>query len=125
MPQMFEQIEDAAMAFCQECLGWGEVGIIDGYESQPYSSVVSEGRSSFYYEDLNTVMDAVYTWADDLHRSWLTISLKPTTGWKEWKVEFYDASITHYSLCHALLEACVEANRKVGRTKGRNDREEV
>jgi hypothetical protein len=61
------------------------------------------------------VVGATKTWLSVrvTDRSWLSITLKPSTDWTDWWVQFFDVSIVDPDLRYALLAACVEANRKL------------
>ncbi|QEL18783.1 hypothetical protein PX52LOC_05822 [Limnoglobus roseus] len=103
-----------ALEFCRECMGW------DAKPSTMYADslmVLREGeRQTWRYADLNAVMEAVGGWCDETESS-LRIGYGYGRFFKgEWDVTI-DTSVggatyVNRSPCHALLAACVEANRE-------------
>lgn len=112
-----------ALEFCRECLGWEDARLISkrqwiGYNWQidPSDPTVS-GSALFDYTDLSAVMEAVSDWAFKMNvfvhlhiavgRYSATVSERGATS---------ASAAAHNNACHALLAACLEANRKLKAT---------
>lgn len=101
-------LQQAALDFCREVLGWVHC---DKGASREW---IVRNQEFFDYTDLSAVMDAARTWCG---RSGLILRMElgperfavylDTRKWQ------HLASSYSPDACHALLAACLEANRKL------------
>lgn len=101
-----------ALEFCRECLGWERAATCAPYTVE-HADAPGE---SLMHTDLNAVLAAVRQWCDQ-HDCWVQIQGDYSeAGWlAEVCPSLLDDGESAFSTdpCHALLAACVEANRKL------------
>lgn len=104
-------LDESALAFCRECLGWPVAALIT-VDERPYA--ITDGRREFCHLELGDCMDAAAMWADDAIGSGGAIFLNYAA--KSYHAAVYSSATD----CHraasadprlALLEACVLAAR--------------
>lgn len=125
-------LAETALAFCQECLGWEQPEIRDSIivfrSSDPLGP--SHGFVALQnFTDLNAVMLAASEWCKKVKLTLSFIYFPNVAGFDDGIAEPAvrrltilrvgdDGGVHFGDPCHALLTACVEANRKL---KGTTD----
>jgi hypothetical protein len=110
------QLAEMALAFARECLGWKDAHIPTG------TSVVFHGHGGgrFKTQDLNAVMDAIRGWCKANRIAWQ--STEDGDGLHTRLTDRMGMVLSHRKsafgipsddLALSLLNACVEANRKL------------
>ena len=106
-------LAETALAFCRECLGWEQCR---DYFDCSVCSVQRTTGEQFRYHDLAAVMEAVTSWCRE-HSMLIEIVYMEEGDGRPWAVSFPSAAPAYGAsgdnLCHTILAACVEANRKL------------
>ena len=113
------------MDFVRECMAWGEEAFpltdqIARVFNPPELDEPLQCTGRFHYNDLTAVM-AAFRAHLKTHPGWLwSIERCPDTDYVLVTIVYGDdssgrAEIFNENMCHALMEACIEAQRKVAR----------
>jgi hypothetical protein len=106
-------LAQVAVAFCRGCLGWEDVRE-DGIGLYVYSHL-DRPKKLFHYHDLNAVITTVRKWCDK-HGAIAILGFgkgdECSASVEFWDVDAY-GEIEYPDPCHALLAACVEAQREL------------
>lgn len=111
-------LPEIALTFAKECMGWRDGDLTLTHPNSPdgYYVFCKLGGPRFFFTDLNAVLvEAVQDWLEDkvAERSWFMVSLTTKSDWTHWRVSFCNEQAEHHDLRHALMSACVAANRKL------------
>ena len=105
-------LQQTAIDFCREVFGWKEAYLGSDFVLERPRASWLENRGEFEFTDLNAVMSSVAEWS--------RTAVKPIVcGLDEdgfWAAAVGDASQTRHDsndMCHALLAACLAAQRKL------------
>lgn len=108
-----DDLATVALAFAKEVLGWEDAAI-----HREYPSIIAT-ENSFPFADLNAVMGTVRGWCDRNGNALLQIVYLNEGNGESFAVDIHGegmeilADVGNDNLCHALLSACVEANRRM------------
>lgn len=103
-------LQQTALDFARECLGYDTAKLHPNGDLE-LSFVPPRGFNDFRYTDLNAVMGAVCEWCDR-HELNIDMYYVPAPSGM-WHIDVNCDPIESRDPCHALLAACVEANRKL------------
>ncbi|HEX3747555.1 MAG TPA: hypothetical protein VHW09_26655 [Bryobacteraceae bacterium] len=115
-------LSDIALAFCRECLGWHNATKGDWPFSELIGNGPLPGSECFGFADLNTVMDAVRAWLTEQEDLGLLFGINRHGDYlAQVQDECYSPSAvvggdiyrSEGNPCRALMEACLEAARKL------------
>jgi hypothetical protein len=118
---MTQELADIALAFAKECLGWDEVKLAPWSSESMHGYDLKAGFGcTLAFTDLNAVMEEVRGWLSSRKlRGYLSIhhgycfAVHHRTPAGEIEMSSQIAIACEDNPCHALLAACVEANRKM------------
>lgn len=116
----WDEMAKVALAFCEECRGWknpyfvndwGNPYILNGGSSVLSDSDMQESEYLFRYRQLGAVMAAVRDWLKPVsnipaHHAKVFVHVIPDVF-----SQFFVGVLDEAGLCHALMAACVDANR--------------
>ena len=109
-----ESLAEIALLFCREVMGWDDVFIGKLNPIAVEKREQSFGwQNSFAFTDLNFVLAAVQKWADE-HSTAIILAYRRQANCPAWAVSINGEEENHDDLCHALMAACVSANRMLG-----------
>jgi hypothetical protein len=108
------ELSEIALAFAKECMGWknATIGI------SPFAGMIGNGHlpgsRCFNFVDLNAVMEAARAWCFGI-KGYLEIKLYPETvrAWVTLDGTDIGCGKSDTDLCAALMQACLEAARKL------------
>ncbi len=118
---MSEKLDETAMQFCRECIGWNDAVLYrDGHWDDCEPVIFRKGagdKDSLYYTDLNSVMRRVRGWMDsdqDLRLDITEYNVVATVRLdRDLLADVRCLDSENETICQALLEACVEASRRL------------
>ena len=102
-------LAQTAIDFCRECLGWKDADEVLGFAPALYVSG-NEPEEMLFFMDLSAVIRAVREWCD---RTGCRIEMHYSPDQNGFGVLCEGVDTWDADPCQALLEACVEASRKL------------
>jgi len=121
LAEISREVEEVALAFCRECLGWPEASFTSRhsiYENmrRPEMSYIAGKMHGFELDprDFGQVMNAVKEWCDITAVS-LSLKYSPGSDKDAWCAQLAPHSEARgEDLCTCMMQACLDAHRKIG-----------